>query len=276
MEPSRSSKFALRLLEIEIEVVYLGGTKPTALPWRFRLCEARNTGGAVIAMNAIISLTTIPSRIEYIEPCIDSLLAHGLPVYLWIQEEVKRTGAVLGEIPSFLHDKPHLTVAVVPERGPITKLLPAFEAGFETVITADDDLIYGKGWATGLVGAHSLDPDAVLSYRGRILVKGQPYNQSQVVKNTVQDVNFVTGVQGALYRREFFDDSIFSEWEDWQMNDDIVISAHLKRRGIRITVVPFPPGCKVAGFGKVSKIDALNTVNVKGQLNDKGLAKVYW
>ena len=227
-------------------------------------------------MDPVISLTTIPSRIEYIEPCIASLLRQGLPVYLWVQKEVKRTRRTLRTLPAFLENVLGLTTTVVQERGPITKLLPAFEAGFETVITADDDLIYGNGWATGLVDAHYLEPDAVLSYRGRILVKGQPYNQSQVIKNTVQVVNFVTGVQGTIYRREFFADSIFSEWEDWSMNDDIVISAHLKRRGIPIMVVPFPHGCKVQGLRGVSKIDALNTINVKGKLNDEGLAKMFW
>ena len=226
-------------------------------------------------MGPIISLTTIPSRIEHIQPCIASLLRQGLPVYLWVQKEVKRTRTMLRTVPAFLENVSGLTVAVVEERGPITKLLPALEAGFKTVITADDDLTYGDGWAEGLVEARWIQP-GVVSYRGRIIVEGQPYNQSTVIKNTVKNVNFVTGVQGTIYQRKFFEDSIFSEWEDWPMNDDIVISAHLNRRGIPITVVPFPPGCKVEILGKVSKINALNKINVKGKLNDEGLTKVFW
>ena len=31
----------------------------------------------------VISLTTIPDRIDHIEPTIKSLLAQGLPVYVW-------------------------------------------------------------------------------------------------------------------------------------------------------------------------------------------------
>jgi len=41
-------------------------------------------------------------------------------------------------------------------------------------------------------------------------------------------------------------------------------------------VVPFPQGCKVTRIKKVARIDALNTINVKGQMNDRGLAKMFW
>ena len=225
----------------------------------------------------IISLTTIPSRIEHIAPCIDSLLAQGLPVYLWVPKKVKRTGATLKNIPKFLYNKLGLTVTVVKERGSITKLLPALEAGFERIITADDDLIYGTGWAEGLTEWSDAQPHAVISYRGRNFDKSRLYNQSEVIKNRLyHHVELITGVQGALYRRGFFTDSIFSEWERWPLNDDIVISAHLKQRNIEIMVVPFPQGCKVTGIRKVARIDALNTINVKGQMNDRGLAKMFW
>ena len=226
-------------------------------------------------MTAVISMTTIPNRIEHIEPCVDSLLAQGLPVYLWAQEKNIVTGTVLQRIPAFLYDKPGLTVTVVEARGPITKLLPALEAGHEMVITADDDHVHGPRWAAGLLEQARRRPGAALCYRGRIFGKSKRYNQSKVITGTRRLVDLITTCWGALYRRSFFDDGIFDDWRAWLMNDDIVISAHLKRRGVPILVVPLPKGCRIRSL-TCKHIDPLYKINVKRGLNDKGLKKVFW
>jgi len=220
-------------------------------------------------------MTTIPNRIEHIEPCVDSLLAQGLPVYVWVQEKTERTGAVLKRVPAFLYDKSGLTVTVVKERGPITKLLPALEAGHEIVITADDDHTYGLRWAAGLLKNAEKRPDAAVCYRGRIFDESRIYSKSKVITKTRRPVDFITGVSGAIYHRSFFDDSIFEEWKDWFMNDDIVVSAHLKRRGVPMLVVPLPKGCHIKRQD-CAHIDPLYAINIKKQLNDKGLEKVFF
>lgn len=226
-------------------------------------------------MKAVISMTTIPNRIEHIEPCVDSLLAQGLPVYVWAQEKTERTGAVLKRVPAFLYDKPGLTVTVVEERGPICKLIPALEAGHELVMTADDDHTYGPRWAAGLLKGIKKYPDTAICYRGRIFDKSRVYNKSKVITGRHRHVDFITSVSGVIYRRRFFDDSIFEEWREWFMNDDIVVAAHLKRRGVPMMVVPFPKGCKIERLACMH-IDPLYKINVKKQLNDKGLRKVFW
>ena len=226
-------------------------------------------------MKPVISMTTIPSRIEHIEPCVDSLLAQGLPVYLWAQKTNIVTGDVLKRIPPFLEGKPGLTVTEVEARGPITKLLPAFEAGHEIVITADDDHTYGPGWAAGLSKNAKKRPDAAVCYRGRIFSKSKLYNESKVITRTRRLVDFITSVSGVLYHRSFFEDSIFEEWKQWPINDDIVVSAHLRRRGVPMLVVPFPKGCRIKRLGCMH-IDPLYAINVKRGLNDKGLKKMFW
>ena len=92
---------------------------------------------------------------------------------------------------------------------------------------------------------------------------------------TTKSKNVVTQLSGVVYKRDFFDDSIFSEWQDWFMNDDIVVSAHLKKRGIPMMVIPFPKGCKIKRLACMH-IDPLYQENVKKQLNDEGLKKVYF
>jgi len=217
----------------------------------------------------IISLTTIPSRVEYIKPCIDSLLQQGLPIHIWLPDVVRRTGKKFRVIPGFLYSE-GIEVHIVEDLGPITKLLPALKAGFKEVITADDDRIYGKGWANGLIKYSNEYPDSVICYRGRIL-NGPNYSKSKLVgrPKKVTEVDLVTGTFGALYKDRFFSKEIFNEWEQWERNDDLVVSTHLKNRGIRILAVPC--NCKIR-HTKASKINNLFAKNKR--LNTKGIKEL--
>lgn len=219
-----------------------------------------------------ISLTTIPSRIDHIKPCIDSLLRQGFPVYVWVPEYCRRTGDDLDGIPGFLY-RDGIRVATVEDRGPITKLLPALECGFDRVLTADDDHVYGDGWADELVAYSDEHPAQAVAYRGRVF-RGRKYNETDLIAGPdgPKEVEFITGVKGALYRREFFDKSIFEEWKSWLHNDDIVISAHLKKRGVRMTVIPRP--CEIKHYSVASVDNLWDDGN--GRRNDEGLEKVYW
>ena len=223
-------------------------------------------------MKAVISLTTIPSRIEHIEPCIRSLVVQGLPVYLWAVRKIKRSDMRLKCIPPFLVDA-GVHVEVVEDCGPITKLLPALERGFDTIITADDDRDYGKGWAQGLLAWAEKLPNASLGYRGRILT-GRGYGQSQLVlKSRIEKpalVNIITGVEGTLYHAKMFDVGIYDEWRRWPTNDDLVIAAHLKHRGVMCYVIPSK--CSIRPL-KVQHITPLFDVNrtKTDSHNDEGL-----
>jgi hypothetical protein len=222
-------------------------------------------------MKTVISLTSIPDRIAHIEPCIRSLVAQGLPVYLWAVRKIERSSTVLEEVPAFLNElKVH--VEIVEDCGPITKLLPALKAGFDTIITADDDCIYGERWASHLLTWSKRIPRAALGYRGRIL-KGDTYRDSRLVLKSrikkVVAVDMITGVYGALYKRKFFDKGIFEEWKRWPMNDELVITAHLKRKGIRRYVVPAK--CKITDT-RTRSIAPLYGMNTSAfHLNDEGM-----
>ena len=189
-------------------------------------------------MRACISLTTTPARKHEIEPVLDSLIAQGLPVCLWVPRTFSRTGEDFGEWPDFFSK---VNAVAVNDEGPITKLLPALRAGYDVVLTADDDMIYGPGWAAGLLACAEANPHAAIVYRGRQIDEGGRYKQARPVIGVDEPVNFVTGVYGALYRRKHFDPRIFVEWMDCPSNDDVVISAHLLRRGVPVKVATPAP-----------------------------------
>ena len=223
-------------------------------------------------MSTVISLTTIPDRIEHIEPCIRSLVAQGLPVYLWAVKKIARSETLLGELPAFLADA-GVHVEIVPDCGSITKLLPALRAGFDVILTADDDCTYGEGWAKRLLAWSQKRPKAALGYRGRILRSNRYLDSRLVLKSRITKpvrVHVITGVHGALYRAKMFDEGIFTEWKRWPTVDDLVISGHLKRRGVPRLVVP----ARVAVLDKrVRQIMPLIRINSgKGRgVNDEGI-----
>jgi len=221
-------------------------------------------------MDAVISLTTIPDRIEHIEPCIRSLVAQGLPVYLWAVEKIERSNTRLKRIPPFLAD---IHVEIVEDCGSITKLLPALKRGFDTIITADDDCEYGKGWAQGLLAWSKKLPNAALGYRGRILT-GRGYKQSRLIKKShikkPISVNIITGVEGALYHTNMFDVGIYDEWRRWPTNDDLVVAAHLKRRGVIRYVIPSKHSFRPLKVQHITPLFEVNRTKTDSR-NDKGL-----
>ena len=224
-------------------------------------------------MSTVISLTTIPSRIANLERCVKSLVAQGPPVYVWLPRYVERIDAGFDEVPGFLREL-DVHVEIVEDRGSATKLLPALER-FDTVLTADDDHVYGEGWAAGLLAWAKKRPRAALGYRGRRFGPNLRYNKSRVIKGPKKPkrVDLITGVWGALYRRELFSDSIFEEWQECPRTDDIIFSGHLWRRGVSMLVIP--KRCSIRRMD-AHKIDPLYAENVHGKrLNDEGLRKCY-
>lgn len=228
-------------------------------------------GPAAEMTSAVISLTTLPSRINHLGRCVESLVAQGPPVYIWLPRYVERTGGGFNDVPGFLREL-DVHVEIVEDQGPATKLLPALER-FATVITADDDSIFGDGWARGLLEWAEKRPDAALGYRGRRFGKELRYNRSQQVRSRKQarPVHLIASVDGTLYHRHHFDDSIFKEWKEWPLNDDIVICGHLWRRGVPMLVIP--RHCTIRAT-QAHEINELWQQNRYG-LNDKALKLFY-
>ena len=232
--------------------------------------------GETAKTRAIISLTTIPSRLPQIGPCLRSLAIQGFPVHLWLPKHFKRGNERLPQVlPAFL-DKLGVNYTVVDDLGSITKLLPALKLKTELIVTADDDVIYGEDWARDLVEYAEAHPRVAACYRGRVFRGKQKYNDSKLLRyvERPRKIHMITGVWGAIYRPSFFDDSIYKENEKWPLGDDLVISGHLRRKGVPMHVIPMRNDVK-GRYGEIFNIDSLWEINRRNN-NDIGMRKVFW
>lgn len=223
----------------------------------------------------IISLTTIPSRLPEIRPCLESLAIQGPPIHLWLPRYFRRGNEELPrKLPGFL-DELNINYEIVEDLGSITKLLPALKLDVGHIITADDDVIYGKNWADGLIKYTEKYPGAVLCYRGRILDITKRYSKSRLLENVTkpEQIDIITGILGAIYKPEFFNDSIWVEYKKWTLNDDLIISAHLFHKGIRMIIIPMETDVH-RGYQGIHDIDSLWRIN-KIDENDAGI-KALW
>jgi len=219
-------------------------------------------------VDTIISLTTLPSRLHKIKPCIDSLRLQNFPVYVWIPEKVERTGDVFdGNIPEFLKKK-NIFVAIVNDYGPITKLVPALNINTKYIITSDDDIIYSRQWSEMLLKHKKLLENNALCYRGRIFTdkNNKRYERTKTVRGVEKptSVDILTGVRGAVYNRSFFGDDFydFKNLYETKFADDVWISGYLAKKGIGRLCVPRPIN-NTKNIHDVKKIDALYKINWK-------------
>ncbi len=223
-------------------------------------------------MNPIISLTSIPQRLPYIKPCIESLKKQNLPIRIYLPIKLKRTGKTItvSDIPYFL---PNKSVKFVHDQGSITKLRPALAEGYKTIITADDDIEYPQDWASNMMYWSEQYPNCAIAHRGRNLdPKKRAYRgYKNVVENPAEptEVNLVTGVRGVLYKRSFFSEEFINSTEHTTV-DDIDISVELLKNNIPILVVPKNNSEKITD---AYRIDGLAKANGRGGKNDEMLEK---
>jgi hypothetical protein len=237
----------------------------------------------------IISLTTIPGRIEHIKPCIDSLLRQNMLIYLWIGKEYNRLKGIIDSLPKFLkHDR--IRIRRVEDEGSITKLYPALSLyDVDRIITADDDMIYPDGWAEGLLKASEVHPNKAICYRGRKFRydKGRklPYRRSILVRGKNRGVvDIATGVHGVLYRRSFFGDDFFDyrNYDYSRYVDDVWISGYLQSKGIqRLCILGADiRTVQLTDRKPLHRVDSLTKINwkkgAKIDYNDKMINQFEW
>lgn len=218
----------------------------------------------------IISLTSIPPRFTGLAPTLESLLNQGADeVRLYIPKKYKRFPEWDGELPEV--PRGVALCRVEEDLGPATKILPACRdlRGRQDIqiLFCDDDCMPVEGWANRLFqiqrkrvneavavyvrAAHGYVINKVktegvqawqlpirydLPYRfSRLLWKlfGTPtFRRRPFVVPGYGDIFF--GVGGVVVRPDFFDDLAYDiPALAWPV-DDVWLSAHLARRGIRI------------------------------------------
>jgi len=200
----------------------------------------------------IISLTTIPSRMEHLYPCLRSIIGiKGVDeIVLVLPMESKREprpdGSDPYRVPKDIHEliiKHKITILrSKKDLGPATKLIPVLKREMDKklplekenlIITLDDDKFYQSDTVTDLLKCWEKNKKCVCARKGGKIVftagKRRHPNYQQSIKfgfiyeepcrgadfKRPSIIHVVYGTGGVLYRPSFFNDEIF----DYEVKD---------------------------------------------------------
>ena len=189
----------------------------------------------------VISLTSIPSRIDHIKTTLNSLLDQTVRVdeiSLNLPRKTRRGGDNL-VIPNFLKGLRYVKIYLIDEdQGPATKLLPTLrreKEGDTRIIYLDDDMVYNKSLIETLVNHSNIHPNLAIANRAwnvkDYLETGNGHNDKD--NKGVWDV--AMGYAGVLVKPKFFTDEVYHLTIDSAFYaDDVWISGHLAKNGVEI------------------------------------------
>lgn len=215
-------------------------------------------------MKIIISLATIPARIEFIEPVLISLIRQSHPpdeIHLQIPEFNVRDHSRY-TIPGFIHNYPKVYIKRPPrDFGAANKWLHPLKYlpndNQMILIIVDDDCSFASNTVEVLLNRMLAKPNICFCFTGGTLPTGKVINSFVVAKQpqknalTIREKNEedlrVDTVQGfsafglkPSWFRKFDFSVIESEEKIHEMNDDIIISGILEYLDIgRIQIGPY-------------------------------------
>jgi hypothetical protein len=197
----------------------------------------------------VISMTTIPKRLMYINRVLDSILKQTiLPDKIYINiPRCSRSGETYTIPSGFLSEYDGNDIIYVnrcEEYGPITKLLPTLdiETDPETIIiTVDDDIHIHPNTLRVVLKKARIYKDKVFSFSG-ICISHFPFYWSLVNCNDKDiSVDVVEGVHCIVYRRKLLNKEDILRFQEKTRsvlgdivytNDDHVISGYLSSKHI--------------------------------------------
>lgn len=196
----------------------------------------------------VVTLTTIPARAHRLRATLRSLLDQSEPadrIVLCLPHDARRSGEAYPD-PALLDLPAGVEVLRCEDLGPATKLLPTLlaEPG-ACVVVVDDDVVYPRDFLASLLAAHRADPRAAHGLRGVRVAPGVPFPAlTHVMCSAIHEpvaVDILFGTWGYLLPPGALDAAVhdFSAApEAVRWVDDVWISGHLARRGVRRVVVP--------------------------------------
>lgn len=205
-------------------------------------------------MRVVVSLTTIPGREHLLRRALNSIQDQSrIPdaIYLWLP-------ATLFAIKPQGQPFDHIHIESGNDLGPAMKILPVLDRETDAdtcIITIDDDIEYPRDLISRLLAVATLLPRHALGFTGWNRLPGHRpevvhLNEDMPDCAIHQPVQVLEGYRGVLYRREFFDKTIFQHLNAlpaFRFHDDILLSGYLACRGIPrtacwYTIDPPPPG----------------------------------
>lgn len=204
----------------------LSRTTLAAMDRRWQAAEDRRS-------DIVVSLTTIPSRIEGIDDTLKSLMAQSRPPRRIVLNlpSFSRREQVAYVVPERLRALKALEIRVCEDWGPATKLIPALmaEAPDQAIIAVDDDRIYPPSTLATLE-RHARDmPDAALALAGWVVPADHTDRPTTVLSNLLmrppapirgtrlrhpRRIDVVLGFMSYLVRPRFFDLAQMADFSD--------------------------------------------------------------
>ncbi|GIG38656.1 hypothetical protein [Cellulomonas phragmiteti] len=272
---------ALARLELELN--------PRLAPVRARRLHRLNqTSDRAVTGDApvVVSLTTYGARFETVHLTVESI-AQGRRrprrLVLWLDDQ-RLLDAPTPGLQRLLARG--LEIRMARNDGPHTKYFPLLSdpdlGAQDVVVTADDDVLYPRGWLAGLESAARRDPEVVHCYRAyRVRTRGDgtlaPYRTWRPSLSTeARFDNFATGVSGVAYPPRMIEvlrgaGTRFRECAPHA--DDVWLHAVAVESGVRVRQLtrqprhfPVVPGSQASG---------LRNANVTGDGNDPQIAATY-
>lgn len=232
-----------------------------------------------------VNLTTTLQRLEVCRISLASILMQSrMPdrINLWVSAApyLLDKGISDGELLQTLiesipvKDRDRIAVRWVDNTGPYRKLIPALREASEddVVITADDDIFYGRSWIEKMLDASERFPNEVIAPRVRQVKRNAwggaiSYLYWPIVRKPVcMESDFaVTFGGGAVLSRSFFREADIHN-DDYlsvaPTSDDLWFSRLLQLKGARVRVLP-------------SLLDDIFMVEIEGGLKMDNLARGY-
>jgi hypothetical protein len=202
----------------------------------------------------VVSLTTLPDRIENLEPTIRSLLNQTRPpdeIVLTIPKNSVRQKRSYS-IPNYLSQFRTLRIVRCDtDWGPASKFIPVVQAELAAgrsdtlIMVVDDDRIYPCDAVETYLHYHEQCPNAALCFRGGPMPKNFYWFLPKLFLGSrirePKRVAVITGCGSYLIQPRFFDPALWN-YSDAPASafymDDIWISGNLDRRGVEKYAVP--------------------------------------
>src|SRR5881392_4061058 len=234
----------------------------------------------------IVSLSTVPDRINNLRPTIRSLLKQTRPpdeIVLAVPEfSVREQRPYV--VPKYISRLPRVRVLHCAEDwGPATKFIGAIQdelaAGRENslIMVVDDDRIYPRDALEAYLYYSEQLPNAALCFRGAAMPSTFDWDDAKMIYakdlREPRPVAVITGCGSYLIQPRFFDGSL------WDYSgappvafyiDDIWISAWLSRGGVKRYVIP--GSTMMRSVSGQRRTVSLNKIPGRQKLNNETIA----
>lgn len=214
----------------------------------------------------VVSLTTIPSRIDLLDLTLKSLLLQSLPpkaIHLNLPEHSVREQRPY-VIPAWLAELRSVTIVRCRDDGPATKLIPCFSGldPRQKVLVVDDDRIYPRDLIAKMSANAARHPGAIIcasGWRAPADLIDRPTNWRTVLTRAeclpivasaifrTHEVDIMQGLMGYLVEPRFFDADAVQDFSrappEARYCDDVWLSAHTPAKKVvcRMSRVSFTP-----------------------------------